>query len=209
MAPEAPKGETNSAESPGRAAPPSRFRLSGMPEWAVAKKKRRSHVARVVALLEEWADGLGLDADEKARWATAGWLHDALRDADHDTLREGLGPEWDDVPGKLLHGPASAARAAADGLDDEEILQAVRWHTPGHPDLGRIGRALFMADHMEPGRKHHRKRLARLRDRMPEDFHSVLRDSLADRIGTQLDKGRALRPETVAFWNRLAEEAES
>ena len=39
-------------------------------------------------------------------------------------------------------------------LDDEDILQAVRWHTTGHPDMGRLGQVLFIADYIEPGRAH-------------------------------------------------------
>ena len=39
-------------------------------------------------------------------------------------------------------------------LEDDEILQAVRWHTTGHPDMGRLGQVLYIADYIEPGRAH-------------------------------------------------------
>lgn len=39
-------------------------------------------------------------------------------------------------------------------LEDDDILQAVRWHTTGHSDMGRLGQVLFIADYIEPGRAH-------------------------------------------------------
>ncbi len=55
----------------------------------------------------------------------------------------------------LLHGRVGAAFLKDNfNLDDNEILQAVRWHTAGHPDMGRLGQILFVADYIEPGRSH-------------------------------------------------------
>jgi nicotinate-nucleotide adenylyltransferase len=54
----------------------------------------------------------------------------------------------------LLHAPVSALvlRKMFGGLD-EEVLHAVRRHTLGGPDLGLLGKILFVADYCEPGRK--------------------------------------------------------
>ena len=55
----------------------------------------------------------------------------------------------------LLHGRIGASILKSKfKLEDEDILQAVRWHTTGHPDMGNMGQVLFIADYIEQGRKH-------------------------------------------------------
>ena len=55
----------------------------------------------------------------------------------------------------LLHGRIGAELLETKfKLADDEILQAVRWYTTGHPDMGQLGQVLFIADYIEPGRAH-------------------------------------------------------
>jgi HD superfamily phosphohydrolase YqeK len=174
-----------------------------LPAWAEAGPRRRAHMARVARLMDAWAAQLGLDEAERMRWRAAAWLHDALRDADPERLRAMLDsdrPEW---PAGLLHGPATAARLEAEGVRDEALLRAVAWHTIGHPEMDRLGHALYIADYIEPGRTYEPERLAVLRARMPAALDAVLREVAERRIGHLLRSGRALAPESVAFWNRL------
>src|SRR5690606_11651137 len=104
-----------------------------LPAWAVVSAPRRDHIRRVATLMDAWAARLGLDAEERRRWRAAAWLHDALRDAAPDDLRPGV-PEWArELPGPILHGPAVAARLEAEGAADRELLDAVAYHTLGHP----------------------------------------------------------------------------
>ena len=55
-------------------------------------------------------------------------------------------------PVNVLHGPAAAARLQAEGETRASVLEAIRWHTLGWADWDRTGRALYMADFLEPGR---------------------------------------------------------
>jgi len=175
-----------------------------LPKWADVSPARREHIRRVVALVDAWAVQLGVDDVDRRRWRAAAWLHDALRDAAPIGLRL-LVPEWArDLPDPLLHGPAAAARLAADGVDDQEVLDAVAYHTIGHPSLGRLGRAVYLADFLEPGRTFEPEWRASLRARMPDAFDEVLREVVAARIAHLLQTGRRIRPETVAFWNAIA-----
>lgn len=173
-----------------------------LPSWAVAGPERREHMARVAALMDEWAARLGLPAAERVRWRAAGWLHDALRDADPGALRA-LVPDLADLPDPLLHGPAAAARLAAEGVEDRELTEAVAYHTLGHPGLGRLGRALYLADFLEPGRTFEPVWRASLRARLPEALDAVLIEVAAARLGYLIRTRRAIRPETFAFWNSL------
>jgi len=55
----------------------------------------------------------------------------------------------------LLHGFASSWMLRRDfGVSDTSLLNAVRYHTTGHPVLDREGLIVFAADYMEPGRTH-------------------------------------------------------
>ena len=176
-----------------------------LPEWAVVKPKRREHIARVGVLMDEWSLQLGLDDAERGRWRAAAWLHDALRDEDGEALRAQVAPPARDWPPPLLHGPASAARLRAEGCDDDELLDAIAYHTLGHERLGRIGRALYLADFLEPGRRFSAAWRESLRERMPAALDDVLIQVLASRIEHLIHDRETIRPETVGFWNSLAQ----
>jgi HD superfamily phosphohydrolase YqeK len=175
------------------------------PIWTVAGEKRRAHMARVAALLGEWARTRGESEWETIRWVAAGHLHDALRDEDPRRLRGTVGPPFQDLPGKVLHGPGAAERLRAEGVNDQEFLHAIAFHTLGSADFGNLGFALFAADFLEPGRRISEDWRAGLRQKAPEELEEVVQEILAARIGYLLDKGRPLRPETLGMWNRLSE----
>jgi len=174
-----------------------------MPEWTQAGKARRAHVARVAALMEEWSRALDLKKVDRARWVAAGYLHDALREARPADLRPLLSPAFRDAPGKILHGPAAAVYLERCGVVDHELLDAVRYHTVGHPSLSNLGCALYVADFLEPGRSMRPKFRARLRDRMPQDLDGVLREIVGARVQHLVDRESAIRPETLNLWNTL------
>lgn len=174
-----------------------------LPDWAEASPSRRDHMVRVAEVMTEWAGRLGIDPRDRTRWRAAAMLHDALRDADPETLRSRVPAELRALPGGMLHGPAAAARLEDEGVVDGPLLTAIRWHTMGHPDLDRLGRALYLADFTEPGRGYDPERLAELRERVPGEMYAVLVEVAAHRIGRSLDGAYPLREPTVAFWNAL------
>jgi 2-amino-4-hydroxy-6-hydroxymethyldihydropteridine diphosphokinase len=175
-----------------------------LPAWAEAHDARRAHMARVAALMGSWSEELGLPEMEQVRWLAVAWLHDVLRDADPEGLRRHVPRDASLLPGFLLHGPATAERLRAAGVDDEEILGAVAYHTLGHPSLGTLGKALYAADFLEPGRDLLNDWRDALRARMPEDLGDVVRELVSARIVHLVERGSPMRPETVAFWNSMA-----
>lgn len=172
-----------------------------MPKWAEVTEKRRAHVERVTALLDRWAEQLHLGVDEAQAWHDAGAWHDALRDASSETLRA-LAPD-PDRPVETLHGPAAATRLSAEGERRTSVLEAIRWHTVGHAEWDRTGRALYMADFLEPGRQFARADRAFLADHLVHDFNGVFRQVVRMRIEWTVREGKALFPETVALWNQV------
>ena len=122
-----------------------------LPVWARVSTKRAAHIQRVTALLNAWAAAMRLPPTEARSFLDAGVLHDALRDATESELREITGDG--ESPLGLLHGPAAARMLEKDGEARADVLEAVRFHTVGSEHWGILGRALFMADFLEPGRK--------------------------------------------------------
>lgn len=55
----------------------------------------------------------------------------------------------------LLHAKAGAHLAEKKyGVEDQDILNAIRNHTTGRPGMSLLEKIIFIADYMEPGRKH-------------------------------------------------------
>ena len=160
-----------------------------LPSWAVVTSARRAHIERVATLMDEWAAARQVSAAERARWGRAAWLHDALRDA----------PAADEMD----HGPRCAERLAHEGERDQGLLDAVRFHSVGYAGWDDVGRMLYLADHLEPGRPHDRETRAALRARVAAERDAVLVEVARRRIEWTLRSGWPLRPETVAFWNAL------
>jgi len=169
-----------------------------VPAWGIASSKRRAHIARVTALALSWADAMGIDREERAAWRDAAAWHDALRDAREAELRAVV-PQLD-WPASLLHGPAAAARLAEDGERRTEVLDAIYWHTVGNARWERTGRALYMADFLEPERKFDRERRAALAARVPRDFEGVFREVVDLRLGARVAAKETLLPESLALW---------
>ena len=171
-----------------------------LPPWACVGEKRRAHIARVTALLDTWAKTMRLTRSQRIDWHDAGRLHDALRDAPEHVLVSLAG----DLPGftvEMLHGPAAAERLIAEGETRTELIEAIRYHTVGSPEWGRLGRALYMADYLEPGRKFSRADRAYLAAQVPRDFDATFRQVVRARMEWSLREGMQLYPQTVQLWN--------
>lgn len=172
-----------------------------LPAWAQVGEKRRAHIARVTALLDGWAVQMHLPAAEAQAWHDVGLWHDALRDASETDLRTITGDQT--TPVNILHGPAAAIVLEREGESRGGVLLAVRWHTVGNPHWDRTGRALFMADFLEPGRSFMQADRTFLSSLLPRDFDGVFRQAVRMRLEWTLREGKALFPETVALWNSV------
>jgi HD superfamily phosphohydrolase YqeK len=104
-----------------------------------------------------------------------------------------------DLPGPVLHGPAAADRLRSRGVTDESLLAAVAFHTLGHPEWDRLGKALCAADFLEPGRTSLADLRGPMRARMPFDLDAVVRDIVAARVGRQAELGDPVPPITTDF----------
>jgi predicted HD superfamily hydrolase involved in NAD metabolism len=173
----------------------------GLPTWACVGSKRLAHIERVTSLLRAWAAAMRLDADEANAWTDAGAWHDCLRDAPESMLRQITNDH--ETPEALLHGPAAATRLAVDGEKRQGVLDAIRYHTVGSAKWDRTGKALYMADYLEPGRKFSKEDRFFLAAQVPHSFDSVFRQVVRFRLDWSVREGNHIFPETVDLWNSL------
>lgn len=118
--------------------------------------KRYGHSVRVADVAEKLAISHGMDV-EKAR--VAGLLHDYCKEWPKKELvkvaveQQLLTSRQDLLMPQILHGPVAAYVLNEEGLvEDIDILQAIRYHTVGHPDMDDLTKIIFIADYIEPGR---------------------------------------------------------
>jgi HD superfamily phosphohydrolase YqeK len=156
----------------------------------------------VAQLAAEWAERMGVPDSERNRWLRAVWLHDALRDASPAELEKWAGSSLS--PPELRHGPASAARARAEGENDRGVLDAVRYHSLGLAEWDMVGRILYCADYLDPGRRFDSEKRAELAEALPDDPGMVLREVARSRLIHIVQSGWPILDPTLRFWNSLA-----
>jgi HD superfamily phosphohydrolase YqeK len=179
----------------------AQLQTSGLPAWAQVSERRFAHIQRVTSLLRAWGAAMRVVPDEANTWIDAGTWHDALRDAPVADLRKLTGDYTS--PDGLLHGPAVAMRLEAEGERRKSLLEAIRYHTVGHAEWDRTGKALYMADYLEPGRKFLAEDRGFLASQVPHNFDGVFRQVVRFRLEWSVREGNHIFPETVELWNSL------
>lgn len=85
-------------------------------------------------------------------------------------------------PTALLHAKAGSFLAHAKyGVNDEDILNAIKYHTTGRPDMSKLEKILYIADYIEPGRTH-AANLRQIRKLAYEDLDKALLHILEDTL---------------------------
>lgn len=119
------------------------------------KHKRIPHVLGTEQEAIRLAERYGADV-EKAR--VAALLHDCTKKLDMESqmaLCSHYGIELDEleqVSLKLLHSKTGAAVARDVFGVDEEIYNAIWWHTTGHAGMTLLEKVIYLADYIEPSR---------------------------------------------------------
>jgi predicted HD superfamily hydrolase involved in NAD metabolism len=172
--------------------------------------KRYAHTLRVAETAERLAEKHGLDS-KKAR--LAGLLHDAAREvgkeellrvAEEDDLAVG---DFEHERPMLLHGRVAAELARRDlGVKDGEILDAVRAHTTGEPEMGPLALTLFVADKLEPGREG--PSVEDLRELACKDLRRSACAALEASISHNEDRGRPVHPKSLETLEWLEDSGE-
>ena len=110
----------------------------------------------------------------------------------------------------LLHGPLAAFRLQRDcGIDDKEILEAVRWHSTGWGNIDKVGLVVFLADKLDPVKVEKAAKL-KVVERLAEgSLEGAALQYLTDEINWLLGTGDLLHPASIECRNFLLSQAES
>jgi predicted HD superfamily hydrolase involved in NAD metabolism len=162
----------------------------------------RSHVERVLAEAEGLAARHNIDAS-RVRLAALG--HDLMRLTPREELlrlaREGgIEPnEAERAEPLLLHG-ALAARMLSErfGIDNAEVLDAVRYHTTGRAGMSDVEKVVFLADKTEPDELAHYPEWREVRDLALNDLDAAMLRALELYLERAHREGWTVHPNVLA-----------
>ena len=164
--------------------------------------KRYEHTLSVAYTAANLAAVHGVDVEMAL---IAGMLHDcakclsykkqmSLCTKNHVQLTELEAEE--DSP--LLHAKAGSVLAKEKyGITDDDVLNAISYHTTGRPHMSPLEKVIYIADYMEPGRHHMKRsgegapmeRLTQIRQMAFHDLDEALCNILGDSLAYLQQKG--------------------
>lgn len=167
--------------------------------------RRVQHSLEVARVAREMAQSYGVDPDKAY---ITGLLHDYAKGLDGSELLAIARSQFlleDEVDSRipdLLHAPVGAYLLETElGIDDAEILQAVKVHTLGAIEMSTLDKIIFLADMIEPSRDF--PGLERLQCLAERDLDQAMLFGLDSTIRYCLEQGRILHPLTIRVRNKF------
>lgn len=166
-----------------------RDRLSG---------KRYKHCLNVAKEAVRLAKKYG---EDEALAEEAGLLHDVTKEAQEDEHKKLIAKretmtELEDMTSKLWHAMSGAAYAQFKlGVENEDVLNAIRYHTTGRRGMSKLEKIIFIADFTSADRDY--KDVDVMRKKADESLEAALCYSLDYTIHDLLKKGRTVHPDTL------------
>ncbi len=176
--------------------------------WEFAKtylsKQRLIHTLGVLKIVKEFCRIYNLDS---LPFEKAAILHDIAKDLPLEKQIEilkknniQLTDQELKCPG-IIHG-FSGALIARNKFDlDDEIFEAIFYHSTGHPDFKTIGKILFLSDYLDPSRKLNRqKEIFKIAKR---NLSYGIIETIKEKINYVISEKNYIHPLTIDFYNDL------
>lgn len=169
------------------------YRIKGVKEaLAYLKPSRRKHTLGVALTAAKYAAQYKLP--EKSVILAAA-LHDAAKNMPPDAPELSGFSAPEDVPPPVMHQYTGAYVAEHTlGIEDEDVLNAVRYHTSGRPNMSDLEKLIFLADMLEPGRDF--KGIEKLRKTLASDLNECMYLSLKHELKYLKKRGGEIYPLT-------------
>jgi predicted HD superfamily hydrolase involved in NAD metabolism len=136
-----------------------------------------------------------------AKYAEVEWMERIVQDEKLNQQLIGWGSE-------LLHGPVGAYIAESEfGITDEDILNAIRFHTTGRLAMSRLEKILFVADMIEPNRNF--EGVERLRKKAQKNLDKAMSACIRHTLAFLIDTKQAIYPLSIACYNDMMKREES
>lgn len=177
---------------------------------ATQHERRFNHTLGVVSEAERLAPKFGVDV-QKAKLTAL--LHDCAKNLDEATgenffvLCQKYGVKLDECAkneSALVHAFLGAAVAYKEyGIEDNEILEAIYYHTTARANMTPLEKLIYIADMTEPGRTiEQAKEIRRL---VEENIDEALIYAIGCSIKHVIKKGTLIHPDSVHALNYLIE----
>jgi predicted HD superfamily hydrolase involved in NAD metabolism len=169
--------------------------------------KRWVHVQGVMSSSVKLAQQYGADA-EKAELAAL--LHDYCKywpvDRQSQVLVDcGMAGDLLENDKQLWHGPAAACYVRDEfGIEDEEVLDAIRYHTSGRVGMTLLDKIICLADYIEPGRDF--PEVDKIRKKAEKSLEKALIAGFDSTLLFLISKKQRIYPLTLLARNALIEE---
>ena len=166
---------------------------------------RRVHSVNVSREAVRYAEKYGGDAD-KAR--LAGLLHDVTKETPADQqlkLIENGGiilTELERGTPKLWHAISGACYVRdVIGIKDEDIFNAIRYHTTGRAGMSKLEKIIFLADFTSAERDY--PDIEVIRERGEESLESGMLYGLKFTISRLCERGASISPDALEAYNEI------
>ena len=171
------------------------------------KESRVAHVLGCAQTAVQLARIWGADQTDAYR---AGLLHDVTKALDgplQQQLCEALGVQaeeflWNNP--KTLHQISGAVVAQRVFGENQQVVQAIRSHTTGCPDMSTLQKIIYIADYMEPNRDF--EGVETLRHLARTDLDGAMKMGLEMTMNLLKQQGREICPYSVAAYQDLEKE---
>lgn len=163
---------------------------------------RFQHVLRVEQTAIDLAEHYGADVE---RASIAGLVHDYAKqrpDAEYRQLiqQEKFDPDLLNYGNGIWHGVVGAYLIEKElQIHDTAILNAVRRHTIGAPEMTALDQILFVADFIEPGRDF--PGIEAAREAAYDSLAAGVRYEVANTLQFLLARQQKIYPKTIATYN--------
>ena len=168
-------------------------------------ERRFHHSLEVAKEARRLAEKYGADP---ARAYTAGLLHDILKDTagdaqlqilkDFDILQDDVEKQ---AP-KLWHAHSGAVfLEKVLGVEDEEIIRAVRYHTTARAGMSLLEKILYLADFTSADRDY--PDVDEMRRQVEIGLEPAMEYALCYSIRDLVDQKKAIHPDTLAAYNEV------
>lgn len=143
-------------------------------------------------------------SQEKA--SIAALTHDYAKERPDDEFqliieRDGYNPELLAYGNAIWHGLVGADIVQRElGIDDEEILSAVRLHTTGAAEMSLLDKIIYVADYIEPNRKFPGVKEAR--ELAIIDLDEAVAYETKHTLQHLIDQEQKIYPKTIETYNR-------
>lgn len=159
-------------------------------------KKRYTHTCNVEAAAVELAKKYGADP---AKAALAAVLHDAVKERPKAELLQILrqnaiiAGNAERSPAPVWHGPCAAILAQTRwGVEDPEVLSAIRCHTTGRPGMTKLDKILYLADMISAERDY--PEVGQLRALARQDLDAAVLQAVRYNLRWMEECGKAVDP---------------